>query len=142
MPETTAPAITADEFLAIVRANMPSTSELHVAVEELGRGSAKIRIPYDPRTVRAGGSIAGPTIFALADLALYAATMTLIGPEALTVTTDMTIHFLSKARDEALVADARIVRAGKMLAVGAVDIATASGKPIAHAVGSYALPAR
>ena len=140
MPEASQSAVTAEQFLAIVHANMPSTSDLDVTVLELLHGRAKIRVAYDARTVRAGGSIAGPTIFALADLALYAATMTIIGAEALTVTTDLTIHFLSKARNEALVADARIVRAGKMIAVGSVDIATESGKAIAHAVGSYAIP--
>ena len=91
------------------------------------------------RQLRAGGTLNGPTMMTLADTALYAAVLTRIGLEPLAVTSDMSIHFLRKPQPAPLVATAKILRLGKRLAVGAVEIAS-EGQLVAHATGTYALP--
>jgi acyl-coenzyme A thioesterase PaaI-like protein len=81
-------------------------------------------------------------MFTLADCAFYAATLAMIGREALTVTTSLTINFLAKPPAADLVCEARILRLGKLLSVGEATIFSdgrADG-PVAHAAITYAIP--
>jgi uncharacterized protein (TIGR00369 family) len=112
-------------------------------VEALTRGRACVRLPFDARAVRPGGIISGPTLFALADLALYVAVMSVVGFTPMTVTTEMTIHFLEAAPPGDLLAHAEVLRAGQKLVCGAAKIY--GGDPdsqalVCHAVGTYAVP--
>jgi uncharacterized protein (TIGR00369 family) len=138
-----ASAITAEEFLAVLRANMPETHELDLRIEKLVRGEVKVRLAHDDRRLRPGGTISGPTLVMLADLALYAMTMSLVGREPLAVTTDMTIHFLRKPAPAALVCTATVLKSGKRLVVGAAELMTeGESDPVAHVVGTYSVPPR
>jgi uncharacterized protein (TIGR00369 family) len=95
-------------------------------------------VPFSTENLRAGGSLSGPTMFTLADTALYAAVLSEIGLEPLAVTTDMTIHFVKKPRGE-LLAEAKLLRCGRRQAVGTIELKSA-GEIVAHATGTYALP--
>jgi acyl-coenzyme A thioesterase PaaI-like protein len=78
----------------------------------------------------------------LADITLYGVVLSLIGRVELAVTTDLNIHFLAKPRPGDLIGRGRILRLGRVLAVGEVTIAAAGGDgPVAHATGTYAIPA-
>ena len=78
----------------------------------------------DVRTanIRPGGTISGPTIMALADLAMYVAMLGSIGWVPLAVTTSLNINFLRKPGQVALIADCQLIKLGKRLAVGEVAI--------------------
>jgi uncharacterized protein (TIGR00369 family) len=81
-------------------------------------------------------------LFALADLAVYAAVMTSVGPMPLAVTTDATIHFLRRPRAGVLIARAHLLKEGRRLVVGEVTLENegeAEG-PVAHAVMTYSVP--
>src|SRR5919206_4435363 len=65
-------------------------------VEEVGPMSARLRMAYHERHIRPGGTLSGPSIMALADLALYVAILAQIGPVALAVTTNLSFNFLRK----------------------------------------------
>lgn len=111
-------------------------------VEAVGRMTARMRMPVAERNLRPGGTVSGPSMFALADCAFYAATLAMIGREALTVTTSLTINFLSKPPVADLVCEARILKLGRVLSVGDATIwsdARADG-PVAHASVTYAIP--
>ncbi|HEY4119957.1 MAG TPA: PaaI family thioesterase [Byssovorax sp.] len=133
------PRITADEFLAILREGMPSALAMGFDVVALARGAAHVRTRAHERDLRPGGSVAGPTLFWLADLTVYAAVMTAVGPLPLAVTTDATIHFLKKPRAGVLDARAKLLKVGRRLVVADVHI-DADGAAVAHAVMTYALP--
>ncbi len=77
----------------------------------------------------------------LADLALYVAVLANIGPVALAVTTNLGFNFLRKPPQAALVAETRLLKLGRRLAVGEVTIVSEGGTdPVCHATGTYAIP--
>ncbi len=112
-----------------------------LAIEEVGPMRARLRMPIAERHLRPGGTVSGPSMFMLADCSYYVATLAMIGREALTVTTSLTINFLSKPRVADLICEARILRLGRTLSVGDATI-WSEGKddPVAHATVTYAIP--
>lgn len=93
--------------------------------------------------LRPGGSVSGPTIFALADCAYYMATLAMIGREPLTVTTNCSIDFLRKPPPGVLTAEARVLKLGRTLSVGDVLVyAEGVDGPVARAGITYAIPPR
>lgn len=91
--------------------------------------------------LRPGGTVSGPTIFALADCAFYMATLAMIGREALAVTTSAAIDFMRKPAPGRLTAEARILKLGRTLAVGDVHVLSPGVEgPVARASLTYAIP--
>ena len=112
-------------------------------VEQVSEKGARIRLRFDDKHLRPGGTISGPTMFSLADVALYVAVLGRIGRVALAVTTNLNINFLRKPPAADLVGEARLLKLGKRLAVGEVSIVSAAeDELVAHAVGTYSIPAR
>ncbi|MEM9204740.1 MAG: PaaI family thioesterase [Pseudomonadota bacterium] len=111
------------------------------SVESVGPMSAAMRLHYNDRFVRPGGTISGPAMFSLADLSLYVAVLAHIGEQALAVTTNMTINFLRKPENTDLIGTCRLLKLGKRLAVGDVVITgEETGLLVAHATGTYSIP--
>ena len=82
-------------------------------------------------------------MFTLTDYAFYVATLAMIGREALTVTTNLNINFMRKPGLTDLIAEARILKLGKVLAVGDVTLySDGDDRPVAHASMTYAIPPR
>jgi uncharacterized protein (TIGR00369 family) len=113
------------------------------AVEEVGPMSATVRLKHHPDHLRPGGTISGPAMFALCDLALYVAILNEIGRVKLAVTTNLSINFLRKPEPRDLLGRAKLMKLGRRLAVGEVALYT-PGKPqmVAHATGTYSIPTR
>jgi uncharacterized protein (TIGR00369 family) len=135
-------AITADEFRQVLREGMPSGSAVPFEVVTLERGRAVLKLKTGPDDLRPGGTVAGPVLFGFADLAMYAAVMSVIGKVPLAVTTDATVHFLRRPQAGVLVARARLLKEGKRLVVGEVEIAPegAEHQPVVHVVMTYSAP--
>lgn len=111
-------------------------------VDAVGPMMARMRLVQRPHHLRPGGTISGPSMFALADVALYAAVLAQIGPVALAVTTNLNINFLRRPAPGNLLGEARLLKLGKRLAVGEVLItAEDGGELVAHATGTYSIPA-
>jgi len=115
----------------------------HYAIKEVAPMRATVRMRYHPAHLRPGGTISGPSMFALSDLALYVAILHEIGPVKLAVTTNLSINFLRKPEPGDLIGEAKLMKLGKRLAVGEVGLYS-EGKPdlVAHAVGTYSIPDR
>lgn len=112
-------------------------------LEDIGPLSARLRMDYHDRHLRPGGTLSGPSMMALADLALYAAILAHIGPVALAVTTNLSFNFLRKPDQRALIADCRLLKLGKRLAVGEVSMySEGSEDVVCHATGTYSIPER
>jgi len=111
-------------------------------IEEVGPMTARMRCDYHEKHLRPGGTISGPTMMALADLALYAAILAQIGPVGLAVTTSLNFNFLRKPDQAALLAEAKLLKLGKRLAVGEVCLySQGEAEMVCHATGTYSIPA-
>ncbi|WGR62722.1 PaaI family thioesterase (plasmid) [Paracoccus ferrooxidans] len=113
-----------------------------VRVESLDEAGLTARLKVDDRHLRPGGTVSGPSMFALADVAIYLTILARIGEVALAVTTNASIDFMRKpeaGRD--LLADCRILKLGRMLAVGEVLIRSdGTEEPVARCSMTYAIP--
>ncbi len=112
------------------------------AVIDVQSKYAQVSYRVDEQELRPGGTVSGPTIMTIADFALYIAILAEMGIVALAVTSNMNIHFLRKpdgARN--LVAEARLIKVGRVLVVGEVWVYSEGiDDPVAHVTGSYSLP--
>jgi uncharacterized protein (TIGR00369 family) len=111
-------------------------------IEEVGPMTARVRCDYHERHLRPGGTISGPTMMALADYALYVAILAQIGPVSLAVTTSLTYNFLRKPAPVALIAEARLLKLGRRLAMGEIALfSQGESEIVCHATGTYSIPA-
>ena len=111
--------------------------------EELGAMRARVRMKITEAELRPGGTVSGPSMFALADCAYYIVTMAMIGRESLTVTTNCNINFMRKPGPVDLIGEARILKLGRSLSVGEVTIfSDGMEEPVAHATLTYSIPPR
>lgn len=135
------PKITAEAFTELAAQGVPYVGQLGCRVERFERGRVDMRLPYQAMLLRPGGTVCGPAMMALADIALYGVVLSLIGRVELAVTTDLNFHFLRKPKPGDLIAHGRILKLGTRLAVGDVSIVREGEEvPVAHAVGTYAIP--
>ena len=77
----------------------------------------------------------------LTDFAMYVAILASIGPVPLAVTTNLNINFLRKPAQRDLIAEVRLIKLGKRLAVGEVEIySDGEDEMVAHATSTYSIP--
>ena len=137
------PLMNAVEVAAFLAAEFPQIShgDMAMQVEAVGPMACRMRMPFHERYLRPGGTISGPSMFALADVSLYVAILAQIGPVALTVTTSLNINFLKKPGHRDMIADCLLLKLGRRLAVGEVTIRSdGSEDVVAHATGTYSIP--
>ena len=113
-----------------------------ISIERADGTSCLLRQRYSEQMLRPGGTVSGPTLMALADFAMYVVLLSAIGPVGLAVTTNLNINFLRKgAPGQDLLAQARLLKLGKRLAVGEVNLLSGtSPDPIAHVTSTYSIP--
>lgn len=135
------PVLTVAEVEDFLEREFPQVAEDYF-VDQVGPTTARIRMKPGDRHLRPGGTISGPTMFALADCAVYLAIIAHVGPEALAVTTGASIDFMRKPEAGVpLVADVTLLKLGRVLAVG--DVMIRSGKSlVARATLTYSRPPR
>lgn len=112
------------------------------AIESMGWREMTVRLKSSDRHLRPGGTVSGPSLFALADVAVYLAILAEIGPRALAVTTNCSIDFMRKpAAGRHVIGQVRILKLGRQLAVGDV-LLFSDGKeePVARATLTYSIP--
>ena len=110
-------------------------------IEDAWHGGCRIRRKFNAQSLRPGGTISGPTMMALTDFAMYVAVLASIGPVPLAVTTNLNINFLRRPTQRDLIAEARLIKLGKRLAVGEVDIyCDGEEEMVAHATSTYSIP--
>jgi uncharacterized protein (TIGR00369 family) len=134
--------ITADAFKRILREGLPSGAAMAMEVVALEEGLAVLALTTGPADLRPGETVAGPVLFGLSDLAMFAAVLSAVGEVPMAVTTDATMHFLRRPRPGVLVARATLLKRGATLVVGEVSIAQEGreDEPVAHAVMTYSVP--
>jgi uncharacterized protein (TIGR00369 family) len=105
----------------------------------LGENDITVKMPFRKELMRAGGTISGPALMALADTAAYFVTLVHAGPLPGAATANLDIHFLVRPKPDDITATATMLRLGRRLAVSKVDIRS-EDKLVAHATVTYALP--
>jgi len=138
-----APALTADEIEMLLTKEFPQAfyPGCGLTLERVEYASIRVRRAFHEDHLRPGGTISGPTMMELADFAMYVAVFSAIGPQPLAVTTNLNINFLRKPAQADLIADAKLMKVGKRLAVGEVTITSAgSDQPVAHVTATYSIP--
>lgn len=111
-------------------------------VEEVGEMRARVRLNVAERHLRPGGTVSGPSMFALADVGVYVAILAMVGPEALAVTTSAHMDFMRKpAAGADLIAEVRLLKLGRVLVVGEVLMRSEGQEaPVARAAMTYSRP--
>ena len=127
------------EIVEFIKTEFPQSKCI---IDAVGHQSATIRHNIGEAELRPGGTVSGPVMMFVADVALYIAILGEIGIVPLTVTTSLNINFLRKpAADKAIIGVCKLIKLGRTLAIGEVSIySEGNDEMVAHAVGTYAIP--
>ncbi len=131
--------VSVDDINEFLKREFPQNTSYATAIGNMG---ATVIQPVGNAHLRPGGTVSGPTMMGLADVALYVAVLGEIGIVPLAVTTSLSINFLRKpVADCNLVAVCKLLKLGKTLAVGEVGICSEGClEVVAHAVATYSIP--
>lgn len=133
---------TKEEIAEFIASELP---QMKCTVLEVGNRGATVVHAVGPNELRPGGTVSGPVLMTTADMALYVAILGEIGIVPLAVTTSLNINFLRKPKAGArIVGVCKLIKLGRSLAVGEVSLYSEgqSDEVVAHAVGTYAIPAK
>lgn len=113
-------------------------------VEHVEPNQLIVRLVVEERHLRPGGTVSGPSMFALADVAMYLAVLAMIGPVELAVTTNASLDFMRKPEaGKDLIAKCQVNKLGRVLAVGQVLLfSEGNDQPVAQASLTYSIPPR
>ena len=138
--------VSAEEIIsAVSEVGEPQSMEHNISVENLSYGKAEISLKCDEDSLRPGGTVSGPVMFALADLTAWAVVLSATGLNSrLAVTTNMSIDFLRKPAPGSITAKGEVLKQGKALFVSHIRLYSAAlgthSKPVASATATYSLP--
>jgi len=145
MTEMASPKLTRKELVELLGAEFPEmfNARSGYTIEKVWQGGCIVRRHFSRNSLRPGGTLSGATMMALADFAVYVAVLASVGWVPLAVTTNLTINFLKKPAARDLIAETRLIKLGKRLAVGEVDIRSdGEGELVAHVTSTYSIPTR
>ncbi len=131
-----------DEILqaALAEYFAPWVQALDLRVEGFDADSVTLRLPQSDRLSRVGGMLCGQAMMAAADTAVALALVNHFGQFRPCTTVQMNTSFLKPLSQQDALVQARIVRAGKSLAFGEIDVRGAEdGKSASRASATYAL---
>lgn len=116
--------------------------QMDIDIESLDSESITVRKKINVSHLRPGGTVSGPVLMEVADVAMFVAIINKIGLVALAVTTNLNINFLRKpSANKDVLAECRLIKLGKTLAVAEVSLySEGTDEPVAHAVGTYSIP--
>mgnify|MGYP000049767889 CR=1 FL=1 len=137
------PQMTVDELNLFLDDHFPQADH-YGDVVSVSDKTAVLRMDVNDVHLRPGGTVSGPTLMAMADLAMYVVVLAQTGPVALAVTTSLNINFLRKpAAARAVIAEASLLKLGKRLAVGEISLySEGEEEPVAHVTCTYSIPPR
>jgi uncharacterized protein (TIGR00369 family) len=118
----------------------PWVQALGLKVETFDADSVTLRLPQNAELSRVGGMLCGQAMMAAADTAMVLALINQFGQFRPCTTVQMNTSFLKPLSNQDAVIQARVLRAGKSLAFGEIDVRGAEdGKSVCRAAVTYAL---
>ena len=125
----------------IIRNGVPISDHASLRVEAVSPGTALIRVGFRPWMIRPGGTVSGPILMLAADTAMYAVVLAHVGDRPMAVTANLNMNFLRRPQPADVLAEARLLKLGRRLAVIEVFLRSdGEDEIVAHCTGSYALP--
>ena len=130
-----------EELHSFLVREFPQSDPEWMRIEAASHRYVRIRCLIGDSDLRPGGTVSATTLMALADTAMYLAVLTSIGPVPLCVTASCNISFLRKPDKSDIIAEAKILKLGKRLAVGEVALFSQGVEElVAHATVTYSIP--
>jgi uncharacterized protein (TIGR00369 family) len=117
----------------------PWVQALQLRVEASVGNQVTLRLPQSDQLSRIGGMLCGQAMMAAADTAMVLALMQHFGQFRPCTTVQMNTSFLKPLSNQDGIITATVLRAGKSLAFGEIDICGADGKSVCRATTTYAL---
>ena len=118
----------------------PWVQELDIHFDKVAEGQAILRVPAAEQLNRIGGTVCGQAIMALADTAMVFAVCSAVDAYVPMTTVSQSSSFLRPAADADLIAHAKIIKQGRSIVYGEVNLYTERpDKPIAHITSTYML---
>ncbi|MEM9049108.1 MAG: PaaI family thioesterase [Pseudomonadota bacterium] len=133
------PVMTPDALETFIAREFPQVRDKY-RVRRVAAFACDVEMQSGEEDLRPGGTVSGPAMFALVDCAFYFATLAMIGPKALSVTTHLSIDFMRKPQPGLILAKAQILKLGRSLSVGHVLVFAGGSDPVAQASVTYAIP--
>jgi uncharacterized protein (TIGR00369 family) len=128
------------EIEAIIHAGVPLAGAWGIEVMAAAEGRAIVRLPFRPDLLRPGGTVSGPALMGLADVAMWAALLGVTGGRDESVTSTVTVNFLRPFAPGPVVAEARLLKRGKRMVFGEVLLRAESATEVsAHVTTSWAV---
>jgi uncharacterized protein (TIGR00369 family) len=118
--------------------NHPIAAMLRPTIEELSLDGCVLRMPFRPEISNGHGAVHGGVLATLADSAMAFALSTNFDGEMGFATADLTIHYFKRARTD-VTARARVVKKGKRINVGIIDLYDTGGDLVATVLTSFLL---
>jgi len=137
-----ASAVTVDQVTAFIAENLPFVTEMNIVCDSVAYGQTVMRFEHNERWIRPGGIVSGPVLMTLADVAIYIGIATMVGFVPMAVTNELKTNFLRPAQNQDLLARGTILKLGRKVAYGSIDLYEPSdpSRMIGHATGSYVMP--
>ena len=118
----------------------PWVQDLRLTVEEVGDGAATLRMPFDQRLTRIGGTVCGQALMALADTAMVFVISGAFGAFKPMTTVNQSTQFMRAIANADVLAEGRILRLGRTMAFGEVRLrAEGDPAPAVHVSSAYAI---
>ncbi|MCB9686529.1 MAG: PaaI family thioesterase [Alphaproteobacteria bacterium] len=129
-----------DDVRAFFETHFAHALDFGFEIAEVGPEGAVLHLDTRTDHLRPGDTVSGPTLMTLADTAMYASLIARLGPEVggRGVTSSLETHFLRRPGAGRMVARCRLLKVGRRLCVGTVDI-EGNGELVAHATVTYAM---
>lgn len=120
----------------------PEANPFQLRIDSLIDDEIIVSMTVRPEHLRPGGTVSGPTMFALADYAAYMIILAHIGKVELAVTTNLTINFIRKPEPVGMRAVCRLIKLGRRLAVCEIHVQSGDDNiVVAQATATYSIPA-
>jgi uncharacterized protein (TIGR00369 family) len=118
----------------------PWVQALELKVDAFDQQGVTLRLPQNAQLSRTGGMVCGQAMMAAADTAMVLALISHFGEFRPCTTVQMNSSFLKPLSKQDALVEARVIRAGKSLAFGEIDIRGADdGKSVSRFTTTYAL---
>ncbi len=128
-------------YLLEVFPQLYANGEQQYFVESLDFDKTLVRLKYHDRHLRPGGTFSGPSIMSLGDLTVWIMVLARIGRVPSAVTTSLNVNFLNRPGQVDLIAEGRLLKLGRRLAIGEMSIfSIGTDEPVAHITATYSIP--
>jgi uncharacterized protein (TIGR00369 family) len=117
----------------------PWVQDLRLEVLAVGGGEVTLRLPFDARLARVGGTVCGQAMMAAADTAMVLAVSSQLGGFKPMTTVSLTTSFMRPVQQAELRVVARVLKPGRSLVFGEIEMIAPDGRMAAHATSTYAL---